>query len=312
MSGAAPPIPPYQTLSTWAQGYVPDAIAYYDGSSGGGLPTFVCLYKKPVPAVGADGLNVVMPSADRVATCAGPQPWGECFWYLSNATYPVSWTTMNVGSLPGLTIVQRPVLPPAIPVPAAPPGTVRSKGVTLPNSTPAEPCAKGSQWNGTRCVKITAPKPGFPSSSPKPTGKLAGPPERTPMTSHLVADGDRTSTIASRYGLSVPALLRANPTRQQVKLTSGETVFASLAAGEAITIPSLGDASAADGSTDTAQTGVPDVSGVTLPPSWMDWFQPTSHKVAAGVGAATLVGLGIALWSKKKKAAPKHAKGGRS
>lgn len=71
------------------------------------------------------------------------------------------------------------------------------------------------------------------------------------MFVHIVRPEDRLSTLAGAYGLDVPAILAANPQKPRVRLTSGEEVFASLAEGEALQIPSSLGTFNPDGSVDT-------------------------------------------------------------
>jgi hypothetical protein len=66
------------------------------------------------------------------------------------------------------------------------------------------------------------------------------------MITHRVENGERLSDIVARHGVPLAAMLDANRHKPRVRLGSGLEVFASLAAGEDLRVPTLGDATPTD------------------------------------------------------------------
>jgi hypothetical protein len=105
---------------------------------------------------------------------------------------------------------------------------------------------------------------------------------------HTVRQGDKTSTIAARYGVTVDELLTANAHRPTVCLGSGQTVFAALGAGEELVVPSTLGILYPDGRSDNCgDHGVPDAGG-----GWFDDFGTCLKKV----NGEPICGNDIAFW----------------
>ncbi len=89
---------------------------------------------------------------------------------------------------------------------------------------------------------------------------------------HRVAAGESTSKIARFLGCAVEDLVAANPRKQTVRLSSGETVFASLSEGEEIVNPFEGEPRA---------LGAPGTVGFVAPPSGTKLKYPQDVWMAA-------------------------------